>query len=278
LVYDTAARCSPKVFYTYSEINVFYIVRWFLSGQRAGISSGLRLHYLTSVKGSLPTAQQIFNLQGGPSGIERLRKGAAPAMDRGRDPPSGGSGVLVPWTLDSRKKKLQCQSKGKGAPWCRCPKSAHVCIPSMASERCFWTWAVCLCPGHWTPAKKAPEPIEGQGCPLVPVSEECARVYTFNGLREVFLDIASATSRCALGPGSACGRACVLCADCPALCPGSTCGKRCSLSAVCPARCSVSACGKRCSLKPNGRAVLCLHVQMPPKHPQPPFCGTSPRG
>jgi hypothetical protein len=85
------------------------------------------------------------------------------------------------------------------------------------------------------------------------------------------LDIASATSRCALGPGSACGRACALCAACPALCPGSTCGKRCSLSAVCPARCPGSACGKRCSLKPNGGAVLCLHVPLPPKHPNPPF-------
>ena len=83
---------------------------------------------LTSEKRSLPAAQQIFNLQGGPSGIEHLRKGAGSAMDRGRDPPSGGSSVLVPWTLGSRKKKLQSQSKGNGAPWCRCPKSAHVCI------------------------------------------------------------------------------------------------------------------------------------------------------
>ena len=30
---------------------------------------------------------------------------------------------------------------------------------------------MCLCPGHWTLAKKTPEPIEGEGCPLVPVSE-----------------------------------------------------------------------------------------------------------
>ena len=99
-------------------------------------------------------------------------------------------------------------------------------------------------------------------------------VYTytdFNRVREVFLDIASATSRCALGPGSACGRACALCAACPALCPGSTCGKRCSLSAGCPARCPGSACGKKCSPKPNGGAVLCLHVPLPPEHPQPPL-------
>ena len=86
------------------------------------------LHYLTSVKGSLPTAQQISNLQGGPSGIEHLRKGAGSAMNRGRDPPSGGSGVLVPWTLDSRQKNSRANRRG------RVPLGAGVQI-SLGSKR-----------------------------------------------------------------------------------------------------------------------------------------------
>ena len=103
------------------KVVVLYFAAGFVQARGPAYRAACGLHNLTSEKRSLPAAQQISNLQGVPSGIEHLRKGFGPAMDRGSDPLSGGSGVLVPWTLDA------CQTN--------------------------------------------PEPIEGEGCPLVPVSE-----------------------------------------------------------------------------------------------------------
>ena len=131
LVYGTAARRSPKVLYTCVEINVFYLFCFagFVQARGPAYRAPCGLRYVSSVKGSLPTAQQIFNLQGGSIRDRAPPKGGWSSNGPGRDPPSGGSGVLVPWTLDSRQ-------------------------------------------------QKTPEPIEGEGCALVLVSEECARVCT----------------------------------------------------------------------------------------------------
>ena len=114
MIYGTAARCPPKVLYMCNKISVFlFVPAGFVQARGPAYRAACGLHYLTSVKGSLPTAQQISNLQGGPSGIEHLRKGAGSAMNRGRDPPSGGSGVLVPWTLDSRQKNSRANRRGR---------------------------------------------------------------------------------------------------------------------------------------------------------------------
>ena len=115
MVYGTAAWCPPKVLYTYIDSNkrFLYFTAGLVQARGPAYRAACGLHYLTSVKGSLPTAQQISNLQGGPSGIEHLRKGAGSAMNRGRDPPSGGSGVLVPWTLDSRQKNSRANRRGR---------------------------------------------------------------------------------------------------------------------------------------------------------------------
>ena len=86
-------------------------------------------------------------LQGGPSGTEHLRKGAGPAMDQTVSP-SGGIGLLVPWTLDSSQKNSRANRRG------RVPLGASVRISPSPSPRTLpippspFTLPPSSCPSH----------------------------------------------------------------------------------------------------------------------------------